>query len=210
MEQIVQYDPETVRLYRACNICGGTRPSLTINVSLLSTGSKVRALAGTSREPSARVRTGATRDDLEDGACRDGRRERDDSAEGAEKVEYYDEIYFDSSSDEEEEEEEGGRGEGEGGRSEGGKRHRQERRKVRKLTNDELFYDPNMDDEDEKWVARQRMAYHNGESSAHACISLPSPHQHTFCAFFVEVNKQHICLRSPLLSVPVHLYISLQ
>ena len=34
--------------------------------------------------------------------------------------------------------------------------------KVRKLMNDELFYDPNMDEEDERWVQRQRLAYHNG------------------------------------------------
>lgn len=35
-------------------------------------------------------------------------------------------------------------------------------KKVRKLTNDELFYDPKMDEEDERWIKRQRMAYHNG------------------------------------------------
>ena len=90
--------------------------------------------------------------------------------------EYYDEVYFDSSSNEEEGE---GEGEGEGGgvvRDEevvsdgGGRRKRRERRKIRKLTNDELFYDPNMDDEDEKWVARQRMAYHNGE----VCVVNPA------------------------------------
>ena len=33
----------------------------------------------------------------------------------------------------------------------------------RKLTNEELFYDPHMDEEDEQWVKRQRMAYHNGQ-----------------------------------------------
>ena len=32
----------------------------------------------------------------------------------------------------------------------------------RRLTNEELFYDPHMDEEDEQWVKRQRMAYHNG------------------------------------------------
>lgn len=81
-------------------------------------------------------------------------------AEGSRKeVEYYDDIYFNSSSDEGGGDGEG-EGEGEGGR---GKRERRKKGKVRKLTNDELFYDPNMDEEDEKWVARQRMAYHNGE-----------------------------------------------
>ena len=32
----------------------------------------------------------------------------------------------------------------------------------RRLTDEELFYDPHMDEEDEQWVKRQRMAYHNG------------------------------------------------
>ena len=36
-------------------------------------------------------------------------------------------------------------------------------RRIKKLTNDELLYDPDMDDEDERWVQRQRMAYHNGK-----------------------------------------------
>jgi hypothetical protein len=30
-----------------------------------------------------------------------------------------------------------------------------------RLTDEELFYDPHMDEEDEQWVKRQRMAYHN-------------------------------------------------
>lgn len=29
------------------------------------------------------------------------------------------------------------------------------------LTNDELFYDPDMDDEDEKWVTKQRQQHMN-------------------------------------------------
>lgn len=69
---------------------------------------------------------------------------------------YYDDIYFDSS---------GSSSEGEGGseRTEaGGEKCGGATRKVKKLTNDELFYDPNMDEEDERWVRRQRMAYHNG------------------------------------------------
>ena len=69
---------------------------------------------------------------------------------------YYDEMYFDSDDS---------GGEGEGGGAQVTERGPQEgaAKKVKKLTNDELFYDPNMDDEDEKWVNRQRMAYHNGE-----------------------------------------------
>ncbi len=37
-----------------------------------------------------------------------------------------------------------------------------EGKKILKLSNDELFYDPNMDDDDERWVERQRQSYHNG------------------------------------------------
>ena len=44
------------------------------------------------------------------------------------------------------------------------KKRKSKAKKVRKLTNDELFYDPNLDDEDEKWVEKQRRAYRNGES----------------------------------------------
>ena len=69
------------------------------------------------------------------------------------EVEYYDDIYFDSDSGEEE-------ANGNGGEK---KEKKKRKTKVRKLTNDELFYDPDMDDEDERWVTRQRMAYHNGE-----------------------------------------------
>lgn len=66
---------------------------------------------------------------------------------------YYDKIYFDSSGSSDEGEENTGTASGSGQRS---------TKKVLKLTNDELFYDPDMDDEDEKWINRQRMAYHNG------------------------------------------------
>jgi hypothetical protein len=74
---------------------------------------------------------------------------------------FYDPVYFDSddSSDEEE-----------ASRMEAGSSERRRRdsggggaRKVKRLSNDELFYDPNMDEEDEKWMNRRRMAYHNGE-----------------------------------------------
>lgn len=70
------------------------------------------------------------------------------SEEKTTEQEYYDEIYFDSSGSEDE------RGENEGIRKVG--------KKVRKMTNDELFYDPKMDEEDEKWMKRQRMTYLNG------------------------------------------------
>lgn len=89
--------------------------------------------------------------------------------------EYYDDVYFDSDSSEG-----GGRADDDGAgldadgeSSEGeGLQQRKVGKKVRKLTNDELFYDPNMDEEDEKWVRRRRMAYHNGESLALLSLSL--------------------------------------
>ena len=62
--------------------------------------------------------------------------------------EYYDDIYFDSSGSEDE-----------GG---GADEIRKVGKKIRKMTNDELFYDPKMDEEDEKWIKRQRMTYLNG------------------------------------------------
>lgn len=52
------------------------------------------------------------------------------------KTDFYDDIYFDS--DEEE----------------SGEKIPKQRRKM--MSNDELFYDPNADDEDEKWVLKQR------------------------------------------------------
>ena len=70
------------------------------------------------------------------------------SAPGEE--EYYDDIYFDSSDSDDE-----------GGVAEGS--IRKVGKKVRKMTNDELFYDPKMDEEDERWMKRQRMNYLNGE-----------------------------------------------
>ena len=69
--------------------------------------------------------------------------------------EFYDDIYFSSGSSEEV---------SDGGDVDHGKK-KQKKNKRRKLTNDELLYDPNMDKEDEKWVNRQRMAYHNGMAS---------------------------------------------
>ncbi len=78
--------------------------------------------------------------------------------------EYYDDVYFDSDSSEGGEADGGGAGlDADGESSEGEGMQRKVGKKVRKLTNDELFYDPNMDEEDEKWIRRQRMAYHNGE-----------------------------------------------
>lgn len=64
---------------------------------------------------------------------------------------FYDELYFDSSESEGEDCLTGGT--------------RNVGKKVCKLSNDDLFYDPDLDDENEKWVNRQRMAYHKGNFS---------------------------------------------
>ena len=77
--------------------------------------------------------------------------------------EYYDEVYFDSDSSEGGDEERRPGQEADAESSEGEATCRRLPKKVRKLTNDELFYDPDMDDDDERWIRRKRMAYHNGE-----------------------------------------------
>lgn len=89
-----------------------------------------------------------------------GKNEQRDKA-SQKKVEYYDDVYFTSSSSEDgddemvEDQESGPRK----------KIPHEDRKKYRKLTNDELFYDPEMDEKDERWVRRQRMAYHNVKAS---------------------------------------------
>ena len=79
--------------------------------------------------------------------CEDLDRDPPPSTE-APAEEYYDDIYFDSSGSDEE-----------GGGADG---IRKVGKKVRKMTNEELFYDPKMDEEDERWMKRQRMKYLNG------------------------------------------------
>ena len=78
------------------------------------------------------------------------------STPAEEEEEYYNEIYFDSSDSDD------GESVAEGIKKVG--------KKVRKMTNDELFYDPRMDEEDEKWMKRQRTSYLNGETE-HALYS---------------------------------------
>lgn len=60
----------------------------------------------------------------------------------------YDEIYFSSGSDDDED-------------NVGGVSSKSQERRTMK-TDDELLYDPYMDDEDEKWVKEQRKEYHMG------------------------------------------------
>lgn len=69
------------------------------------------------------------------------------------KDEYYDDLYFSSGSSEDMSDSAGPDHE---------QKKKQNKNKRRKLTNDELLYDPEMDKEDERWVNRQRMAYRNG------------------------------------------------
>ena len=63
-----------------------------------------------------------------------------------------------------------------------------QKKKVRKLTNDELFYDPHMDEEDEKWVKRQRMAYHNGRRAMSLYFRKPMVSIVVYCVPDAEVS----------------------
>jgi hypothetical protein len=80
------------------------------------------------------------------------------------QVEFYDKIYFDSSSSEDEQTLEES--------SENVGRSKRKQKKRIKLTNDELLYDPNMDDEDERWIQRQRLSYHNGRGITHIILGV--------------------------------------
>ena len=60
----------------------------------------------------------------------------------------YDEIYFSSGSEDDED-------------NVGGVSSKSKERRAMK-SDDELLYDPNMDDEDEKWVKRQRQGHNQG------------------------------------------------
>ena len=102
-----------------------------------------------------------------DAARREGEGNRATETE-QESAEFYDDVYFSSGSSMEE-----GDVEDEGDESrEGGRRKKKKKTEHRVLTNDELFYDPDMDDDDQKWVNRQRMAYHNGKQLHQACANV--------------------------------------
>ena len=93
-----------------------------------------------------------------------------------ESTEFYDDVYFSSGSSMEE-----GDVEDEGGESREGGRRKKKKTKHRVLTNDELFYDPDMDDDDQKWVNRQRMAYHNGKQLHQECVNVLEPSVTSSC-----------------------------
>jgi len=65
--------------------------------------------------------------------------------------EYYSDIYFSS-----------GSSDGEGVAVQD-RRKKEKKNKRKKLTNEELLYDPDLDNENQRWINRQRMAYHNGK-----------------------------------------------
>lgn len=86
-------------------------------------------------------------------------------------AEYYDDVYFSSGSSM-------GEGDIEAGEDELRERgiRKKKKTKHRVLTNDELFYDPNMDEDDQKWVNRQRMAYHHGKQLHQASVDAAQCH----------------------------------
>ncbi|XP_072031486.1 E2F-associated phosphoprotein-like [Amphiura filiformis] len=68
---------------------------------------------------------------------------------------FYDDIYFDSDSDSGEE----------GERRKKQKKDKKQKSKHRVMTNDELLYDPDIDDENQKWVDKQRQKYRNQQAT---------------------------------------------
>lgn len=70
----------------------------------------------------------------------------------------YDEIYFSSGSDDDED-------------NVGGVSSKSKERRTMK-TDDELLYDPNMDDEDEKWVKQQRQEHQQPGDEFLKCLRL--------------------------------------
>lgn len=79
-----------------------------------------------------------------------------DASEGEEPEECYDEIYFDSDDSESEEL----------SHKPSGSTSRKGNRRV--LSNDELFYDPKMDDRDQAWMDKQRRSYQFKNKKRHA------------------------------------------
>lgn len=73
-------------------------------------------------------------------------KQSNDDATASKTVELYDEDYFSSGSEDND--------------MVGGMPSKSKKRREM-LTNDELFYDPDMDDEDEKWVTKQRQQHMN-------------------------------------------------
>lgn len=93
---------------------------------------------------------------------------RDKKKDPEETSEFYDDIYFDSDESETEVAED----------ISNISRTRRKKEKRRILSNDELFYDPTLDDQDQEWVDRKRRSYqlkkkrHNNETGM---PSLPQP-----------------------------------
>ena len=89
-----------------------------------------------------------SKEEMKDEAKQDEAMETEKEKQDEKQDETYDEIYFSSGSEDDED--------NVGGVSSKSK----ERRTVK--TDDELLYDPNMDDEDEKWVKQLRQEHHQG------------------------------------------------
>ena len=84
----------------------------------------------------------------QDEAKKDNTMETETVEEDEREDKTYDEIYFSSGSEDDED-------------NVGGVSSKSKERRTMK-SDDELLYDPNMDDEDEKWVKRQRQEHHRG------------------------------------------------
>ena len=78
----------------------------------------------------------------------------------------------------------------------------EKRSQRQRLTDEELFYDPHMDEEDEQWVKRQRMAYHNGQYPCTTTVSTPDHNsQYVYTSnlwSFLHLSRSNLSF-SPLL-----------
>ena len=89
-----------------------------------------------------------TKEEKPDETPKESEMETEAAKEDEKKDTTYDEIYFSSGSEDDED-------------NVGGVSSKSKERRAMK-SDDELLYDPNMDDEDEKWVKQQRQGHHQG------------------------------------------------
>ncbi|XP_062503237.1 E2F-associated phosphoprotein-like [Corticium candelabrum] len=107
-----------------------------------------------------------------------------------EKVKYYDDIYFSSGSDEEQEA---------NGATANPSSSRRQKPKVPIPSNDELFYDPSMDDDNERWVQDQRRCYYSDMKPPGMKVEHNNTHvQEQGCPSEVEGNLTSKCGSSQL------------
>ena len=79
----------------------------------------------------------------------------------------------------------------------------EKRSQRQRLTDEELFYDPHMDEEDEQWVKRQRMAYHNGQYPCTTTVSTPVPQRSVPLTTIVSMYLQPLVFSPPISLQPV-------